>query len=115
MRRKSDEFWLNDAWRAEEFVPSRRRLTRSRSATAGAGSAPGWRENFYEPHDNKHDNKTVGRFLRIEFGIPIKIIQPAVVQIVRREQPAVAMQLMHRGCERQLPRKHPSLLRRQVS
>src|SRR5260370_26736393 len=98
MRRKSDEFWLNDAWRAEEFVPSRRRLTRSRSATPGAGSAPGWRENFYEPHDNKHDNKTVGRFLRIEFGIPIKIIQPAVVQIGRPGHPPPGMPPSARGC-----------------
>src|ERR1700682_6742859 len=53
--------------------------------------------------------------LWIELGIPVQIIEPAVVQIVRREQPAVAMQLVHRRRERGLPRKHPGLLRRQVS
>src|SRR5712671_746306 len=53
--------------------------------------------------------------LRIELGIPVQIIEPAIVQIVRREQPAVAMQLVHRRCERGLPWKHPRLLRRQVS
>src|ERR1700719_3935828 len=37
------------------------------------------------------------------------------MQIVRREQPAVAMQLVHGRRERGLPRKHPRLLRRQVS
>src|SRR5258706_9420243 len=53
--------------------------------------------------------------LRIELGIPVQIVEPAVVQIVRRKQPAVAMQLMHRPRERGLPRKHPTLVRRQVS
>ena len=43
------------------------------------------------------------RTLRIELGIPIEIIQPAIVQIVRREQPPVAVQLMHRRRERVLP------------
>ena len=37
------------------------------------------------------------------------------MQIVRWEQPAVAMQLMHRRRKRGLPRKHPRLLRRQVA
>src|SRR6187549_2396903 len=53
--------------------------------------------------------------LRIQLGVPIKIVQPAVVQIVRREQPAVAVQLVHGRRERRLPRKHPRLLRRQVA
>src|ERR1700704_2304649 len=42
-------------------------------------------------------------------------MEPGVMQIVRREQPAIAVQLMHRRRERGLPRKHPRLLRRQVS
>src|SRR5450432_2408964 len=37
------------------------------------------------------------------------------MQIVRREQPAVAVQLVHRRRERRLPRKHPRLLRRQIA
>src|SRR5216684_6283375 len=53
--------------------------------------------------------------LRIEFGVPVQIIEPAIVQIVWREQPAVAMQLMHRRRERVLPWKHPRLVRRQIA
>src|SRR5579863_8927998 len=53
--------------------------------------------------------------LWIELGVPVQVVEPAVVQIVRREQPAVAMKLMHGGGKRRLPRKHPRLLRRQVS
>src|SRR5215211_592011 len=55
------------------------------------------------------------RALRIELGIPIKIIHPAIVQIVWRKQPAVAVQLMHRRREWRLARKHPRLLRRQIA
>ena len=44
--------------------------------------------------------------LRLEFGIPIEIIEPALMQIVRREQPAVAMQLEHRGTIRLQRRMH---------
>src|SRR5205814_566773 len=53
--------------------------------------------------------------LRIEFGVPIEIVEPAIVQIIRREQAAVAVQLMHSRRERRLPRKHLRLLRRQVA
>src|SRR4051812_19038621 len=56
-----------------------------------------------------------GGRLRIELGVPIKIIQPAIVQIVWRKQPPVAVQLMHRRRERVLARKHPRLLRRQIA
>ena len=37
------------------------------------------------------------------------------MQIVRREQPAVAVQVLHRGLERRLRRKHPRFVRRQVA
>src|SRR5215216_2676425 len=50
------------------------------------------------------------RSLRIELGVPVQIIEPAIVQVVRRKQPAVAVELMHRRRERVLPRKHPRLL-----
>ena len=53
--------------------------------------------------------------LRIELGVPVQIIEPAVVQVVRREQPAVAVQVLHRGLERRLRRKHPRFVRRQVA
>src|SRR4029078_11718968 len=35
--------------------------------------------------------------------------QPAVVQIVRRKQPSVAVELVHGRCERALARKHLGL------
>src|SRR5689334_7401206 len=53
--------------------------------------------------------------LRIQLGVPIEIVEPALVQIVRREQAAVAMQLVYgRGVGR-LFREHLGLLRRQVA
>src|SRR6185437_3463623 len=53
--------------------------------------------------------------LRLEFGVPIKIIEPAVVQIVRREQAPVLVQVMHRRLIRHLRGPHPRLGRRQVA
>jgi len=41
---------------------------------------------------------------RIELGVPVQIIEPAVVQVVRRQQPAVAVQVLHRRLERRLRR-----------
>src|SRR5690349_18853309 len=43
---------------------------------------------------------------RIELGVPVQIIEPAVVQIVRRKQSAVAVQVLHRRLERLLRRPH---------
>jgi hypothetical protein len=53
--------------------------------------------------------------LWIELGVPVEIVEPAVVQVVRREQPAVAVQLVHGGCVGHLPREHFCLLRRQIA
>src|SRR5262249_15246176 len=52
---------------------------------------------------------------RIELGIPIEIVEPALMQIVGREQPAVPMQLVHRGLERHLRRPHLGLRHGQVA
>ena len=41
--------------------------------------------------------------LRLELGIPIEIVEPALVQVVGREQPAVAVQLEHRRPVGRLP------------
>src|SRR5579872_395542 len=51
----------------------------------------------------------------IEFGVPIEVIEPAIVQIVRRKQPAVAVELMHGRREGLLFWEHPRLLRRQTA
>src|SRR6266567_796887 len=53
--------------------------------------------------------------LRIQLRIPVEVIQPAVVQIVRREQAAVAMELVHGRGEGVLARKHPCLHRREIA
>src|SRR6266536_4839519 len=53
--------------------------------------------------------------LRLEYRIPIEIVEPALVQVVRREQPAVAMQVMHAGLERHLRRPHAGFGGRQVA
>src|ERR1700752_163316 len=60
-------------------------------------------------------SKTPPPTLRIEFRIPVQIVEPAVVQVVRRKQPAVAMQLVHGGRVGRLSREHPRLLRRQIA
>src|SRR5437764_323880 len=46
----------------------------------------------------------------IELGVPIEIVQPAVVQIIRRKQPSVAVQVVHAGLERHLRRPHARLV-----
>jgi hypothetical protein len=38
----------------------------------------------------------------IELGVPIQIVEPAMVQIVRRKQPAIAVQVVHARLERHL-------------
>ena len=53
--------------------------------------------------------------LRIQLRIPIEIVEPAVVQIVRREQSSVAVELVHGRRERGLPRKHSCLRRREIA
>jgi hypothetical protein len=39
---------------------------------------------------------------RIEFGIPVQIVEPTVAQIVGREQPAVTVNLTYGRCDRRL-------------
>ena len=40
--------------------------------------------------------------LRLQFRVPVEVIEPAIVQIVRREQPSVAVQVVHREPLRRL-------------
>src|SRR5215831_10748284 len=67
------------------------------------------------PYESRHTPRKRNERLWIELGVPIEIVEPALVQIVRREQPAIAVQLVHRGRVRRLPREHFCLLRRQVA
>ena len=53
--------------------------------------------------------------LRIELGVPIEIVEPAVVKVVRRKQPAVPMQLMHGRRIWRLLGEHLGLLRCQIA
>src|SRR5215471_1362318 len=59
--------------------------------------------------------REIGNALRIELGVPVEIIEPAVVQVVRRKTPAVAMQMIDGRLERHLRRIHLRLVRRQVA
>lgn len=70
-----------------------------------------FRQSFTSHFTTLHHNP----LLRIQLSIPVEIVEPAVVQIVRREQAAVAMELVHGGRERALARKHPCLRGRQVA
>ena len=49
--------------------------------------------------------------LRLELGIPVEIVEPAIVQVVGREQPPVAMQLEHRRAVRMLIGAHARIPR----
>ena len=89
--------------RGEPNIPVRPDC-RSNPGAAGGASA-----NATPP------NPPLRRRLRIELGIPIEIVEPAVVQVVRRKQPAVAVQVLHRRLERHLRRPHLRLVRRQVA
>lgn len=57
----------------------------------------------------------MSKHLRFEFGIPIEIIEPAMVQIVRREIAPVPMKFMHRRPVWFLRRKHFRLRRHLAS
>lgn len=49
--------------------------------------------------------------LRLQFRIPVEIIEPAVVQIVRRKESAVIVQILHGRLVWLLRREHAGLLR----
>src|SRR5947209_11107225 len=51
------------------------------------------------------------RRLRLEDGIPVEIIHPAFVQIIRRKQPPVLMQIVHGRLVRHARRPHMRLAR----
>src|SRR5690606_20788152 len=44
--------------------------------------------------------------LRLQFDVPVKIIHPALVQMVGRKQPTVVVQVVHGGLHRLLARPH---------
>lgn len=46
----------------------------------------------------------------LQLGIPVKIVHPAFVQVVGREQPPVIVQVLNRRLERLLRREHARLL-----
>src|SRR5262249_43499804 len=51
----------------------------------------------------------------LQFGIPIEIVEPALVQVIRGEQSTIPMQVMHGGLERHLRRPHPRFAGREVA
>ena len=51
----------------------------------------------------------------IEFRIPIEVVLPALMQVVRRKHPAISMKLGHRGPGRLLGGKHVGLVRQKAA
>src|SRR5690606_16173978 len=51
---------------------------------------------------------------RLEFDIPVEIIQPALVQVVGREGAAIVVQVVHCGWIGRLMREHLDVLRQPV-
>src|SRR5690606_14381117 len=60
-------------------------------------------------------SRAAGTSLRLELGIPVEIVEPAVVQVVGREQPSVAVQLEHRRPVRHLERPHARVPRHRAA
>src|ERR1700674_3092197 len=52
---------------------------------------------------------------RIEHGVPVEIVEPAVVQIIWREQPPITMQMRDAWLEWHLRRPHARLVRRHAA
>src|SRR5579862_8458033 len=52
---------------------------------------------------------------RIELGIPVEKVAPAMVQIIGRESPPIFLQLECRGLRRFTSGKHPRLLRQAIA
>jgi len=48
--------------------------------------------------------------LRFQLGVPVEVVEPALVQIIGWEQPAVAVQFKHRRPVGHLPRLHAGML-----
>src|SRR6478672_4884022 len=72
----------------------------SRCNTWMARTSPAMTRSFWE-----------GRGLRLELGVPVEIVEPALMQVIRRELPPVAMQLEHRWPVGLLCGKHLGLVR----
>ncbi len=72
-------------------------------------------KSFSASNSTQGSAAATGPALRIEFRIPVEIVEPAIVQIVRREQPSVAMQMMHARLERHLRREHARFLHRHAA
>src|ERR1044071_5093167 len=60
-------------------------------------------------------NSKLVRSSGLELGVPVKIIEPAFVQVIRGEEPAVAMQVVHRWLERHLRRPHLRFVRCEIA
>jgi len=53
--------------------------------------------------------------LRLQLGVPIQIVEPAFVEVVRREEPTIPVQVVHRRLERHLCRPHLGLVGREIA
>src|SRR5215831_9961702 len=73
---------------------------RARTARPGRGQRPSILRVCLEKVPKGSAAECGYALLRIEFRIPVEVVEPAVVQVVGRKQPAVAMQVVHGRLER---------------
>src|SRR5580693_5037242 len=66
-------------------------------------------------HNSSRSRRFAIRRLWIELGVPVEIVEPAIVQIIGREEPSVAVQVLHRRLKRPLRRPHLRLVGRQIA
>src|ERR1700730_10554929 len=55
------------------------------------------------------------RSIRVELGVPVEIVAPALMQVVGREGAAILLQHVRRRLHRAVPRIHPALARQSIA
>src|SRR5271166_1961622 len=62
-----------------------------------------------------HQRRSRGGSERVELGVPVEIVAPALVQVVGRKRAAVLLQHVGRRLDRAAARVHPALARQPVA
>src|SRR5262249_2736756 len=114
--------------RFDRFYGSEVRCPNDSSASTGSAGdrarspAAGWVKardvfgaSFLLPAAERSADRATRLALRLQLGVPVEVVEPALVQIVRREAPAVAVQMIDARLERHLRRPHLGLVQGHVA
>src|SRR5690606_5650353 len=73
---------------------------------------PGRATQAARPAPSDSGSPTTRAGLRLQFDVPVEVVQPAPVQVVRRKAPAALLELVAGGPARAAPHGHARLLGR---